>query len=57
MSSGSSGAVLFLTPEKPHLKQSGERESAGARPAEKTLRRERARLPIFAHDLNLSLNR
>jgi len=43
----------LLAPENHILKQSEERESAGAYSAEKSLRRERARLPIFAHDLNL----
>jgi hypothetical protein len=51
--SGQQRRGTLLAPEKHILKQSEERESAGARPAAKTLRRDRARLPIFAHDLNL----
>jgi hypothetical protein len=52
MTSGSRGGVLYFTPEHHILKQSEERESAGAYPADESVRRKRARLPIFAHDLN-----
>jgi hypothetical protein len=53
MSLGKRKRGILFAPENDILKQSEERESAGACPAEKTLRREGARLPIFAHDLNL----
>src|SRR5229473_2718385 len=52
MSTGSLGGVLSFTPENHILKQSEELESAGAYPADESLQRKRARLPIFAHDLN-----
>ena len=53
MSSGKRKRGILFAPENDILKQSDEREPAGACPAEKTLRGERPRLPIFAHDLNL----